>query len=96
VGHHGETFSADSRLGGDYGTALCAAVANRRYSTVEFLLNQKVNLRVIGMCIKVGRQILLMTIRAIRCCTSCRCDKGGRGDDRTAAGQESRRGRLYV
>jgi hypothetical protein len=44
VGHHGETFSADSRLGGDYGTALCAAVANRRYSTVRFLV-KKVDLR---------------------------------------------------
>jgi hypothetical protein len=48
------------------------------------------------MWIKAGRQILLMTIRAIRCCTSCCCDKGGREDDRTAAGQGARRGRLYV
>jgi hypothetical protein len=88
-------LSADLRLGGDYGTALCAAVANLRYTTVRLLV-KKANLRVIGTWIRAGRQILLMTIRAIWRCTSCRCDKGGRGDDRTAAGQESGRGRLYV
>jgi hypothetical protein len=89
-------FSVDLRLGGDYGTALFAAVANRRHSTVRFLVTQKVNLKAIGRVIQAGRQIPLMTIRTIRRCISCRCDARGRENDRTAGGYEFGRGRLYM
>ena len=80
AGHQEKTFSADLILGGDYGTALCASVANGDTDIVESLLKKNVNLWVTGRWIKSGWQIPLTTVRPIRRCASCCCDHGGHED----------------
>lgn len=57
--HQWATFPADLRLGGDYGTALCASVANGREDIVRRLLQHKPDLKIMGRWIKAGWQIPL-------------------------------------
>jgi len=75
-----EIFSADLKLGGDYGTALCAAVAKGREDIVQRLVQQNPDLKITGGWIKAGWEIPLMTIRPIWGCTSCCCDDEKQGD----------------
>jgi len=71
-----EDISSDLKLGGDYGNALCAAVANGRANIVRRLLMKDVDLKATGRWMRAGWQIPLMTIRPIWCCSSCCCDDG--------------------
>ena len=74
--HQAATFPTDLRVGGDYGTALCASVANGRNGIVRMLLKKNPDLKAIGRWIKDGWQIPLMAGRPIWFCASCCCDEG--------------------
>ena len=51
---HQEIFSADLNVGGDYGTALCAAVAKGREDIVQRLVQQNPDLKITGGWMKAG------------------------------------------